>query len=315
MVCAKLLIFSFGDCANTQTQESNTSITAFSESVKNIVQSTSNSAEPTQLSVLDQNVTINGYTGLVDIKITQDLSLNIASSAEINNELSATAIASFKSDLTTKINSTFIVEGDVGGDPSYQKTVDNVKEQILNKFNSEAFQNAVNKASPVTISSLNQNVTINFADMNKDTLEALLVKYKTTDGGKTVISISQSLVNDIQSQAKIDAVLNVFLKDEALNKAIVDMCKKLSSKSLGLAGVASQTIKEIGQTAREAVGAIKWGLIALIIGAVVIFVALAWVLKSFLSNPDAIKAVGSSVSQVKGGGMGGGFKFSSKHYY
>lgn len=314
MGCAKLLIFSFGDCAQEQNNTNNELLTSFSESVKNIVQSTTNEGSPVNLSVMNQNVTINGYTGLVGLKITQDAEVKVANTSDMKSELSATAISKFETDFKSQINSTFDVQGDVGADQTIQNLVNNVKNQILNKFNSDAYQQAINKASPVTISSLNSTVTINFADMNKDTLEALLAKYKTSYNGETVIEIKQELLNDVQSQGTIDSVLNVFLKDEALNKAIVNMCAKLSAKNLGLAGVAKETIQQIGSTAREAVGAIKWGLIALIVGAAIVFIAIAWVLKSFLSNPDAIKAVGSSVSQVRGGGMGG-FKFSSKHYY
>lgn len=310
--CTKFLIFSFGDCAQKQKDTINIDTTMLSESIKETRADIQQDTSPITITEANQNVNIKGYTGLISLYIEQNSQIKITNTSSITSSMNNESITDFVNKFKNAINENLKLETDIGVDQSIQESVSNLRSNLINKMSTTNVLSALSRSNPVNIDSKNQNINIDFSDVTSELSKELIEKYK--DPEKPIIKITQDVLSEIQNSVMINQVMNIIIKDNAINDQIIKVCKQLDSAGLGLAGVSRTMIKEVAGVAKEAVGAIKWSLIALIIGGVIALVALAWVMKSFLTNPEAIKAVGSSVSQVQGG-MGGGFKFSSKHYY
>jgi len=321
----KTLFFSLGDCASKNKSVSNLSFNSLSESIKDTQISVNQSAQTSTVTVQNQKVNIDKLpAGTANIKISQGMRLKIASDTKLASTVKKADMDKLANSLQTQMDSTLNLKTDIGADQALQEKITNVKKSIITVVKKSTTIKSSNEAVSESVAVNNQEITINFAEFNSDMLEALVARFKVpgSTGAIPEIIINQDLIADMQMQAALSAVAEAISQDEQVSKAETALKEALVAKGMGIGELTSDAVKELGSTARtltEEAGklggkvvdtagevggkAIETGgsivrTIAIVVGLVIIVGIAGFFLfgKALVSNPDAIKAIGSTAS-------------------
>lgn len=333
---AKTFLFSIGDCGNKNKTVSNLSLNSLSESIKDTQMSINQSAETSSVTVQNQRVVLSKFpAGTANIKISQGMKLKIASKTQMASTIKKTDMDKLASSLTSQIDSSLDTKTDIGSDQAIQEKISNVKKSIISVVKKTTTIKSSNDAAAEAVAVNNQEIIIDFAEFNSDMLEAIVARFKVqgSSGAIPEIVINQDLIADIQMESALSAVAEAISQDETVLKAEAEVIEQLASKGVGIGDLTSTYIKELNQTIRKAVEeggklgsvvvtetgklggkivdvvgevggkAIETGgsvlkTYVIIIGLVIVAAIIGFVIfgKSLVSNPDAIKAIGSTAS-------------------
>lgn len=304
MSCVQLAFLSIGDCASKQNVVNNINLSTLSQKLSQTVAETNQSAQSTALNVQNQNVKINGYTGAVDIKITQNMNVKIASKSKIAAAIKSEDMKELAQSLNTQLDEIAKQTSDIGVPPAVQNKVTNLKKSITSVVTSSTLLKTMQKSMAEAVNVQNQDIIINFAELDAGAIESIVNKYKKADqGARPVISIDQSLIADIQQEAALSSVTEAIAKDKNVQSSIEELKGTLIQEQVGFGAVSKDLIKEAGalggkvvegatDIAKEGFAFAKW--IPIMIGLVIIAAILGFVFlgKSVVSNPEAMKAIG-----------------------
>ncbi len=310
----KTLFFSLGDCASKSKSVSNLSFNSLSESIKDTQMSINQSAQTSTVTVQNQRVVLNKFpAGTANIKISQGMKLKIASKTQMSSTIKKADMDELANSLASQIDNTLNVKTDMGVDQSIQEKITNVKKNIISVVKKSTTINSSNKAAAEAVAVNNQEIIIDFAEFNSDMLEAIVARFKVpgSTGAIPEIIINQDLIADIQMESALSAVAEAISQDKQVNKAETELRDALVAKGMGIGELTAGAVKELGtlggkvvDTAGELGGkAIETGgsivrTIAIVVGLVIIVGIAGFFLfgKALVSNPDAIKAIGSTAS-------------------
>jgi hypothetical protein len=323
MACVNLGIISIGDCASKQNTVNNINLNQISQKLSQTVAETNQSASSLALNVQNQNVKINGYTGAVDIKITQSMNVQIASKSKISASIKSEDMKELAQSLNTQLDEMTKQTSDIGVPPAVQNKVNNVKKSITSVVTSSTLLKTMQKSMAEAVSVQNQDIIINFAELDSGAIENIVNQYKKdSQGGRPVISIDQTLIASIQQEAALSSITESIAKDKNVQASVEELKSTLVQEQIGFGNVSKDLIKEAGESVRKVSGDVKdlgetvakegfafakW--IPIMIGLVIIAVILGFVFlgKSVVSNPEAIKAIGGMAKpKIPGLGFGWG---------
>lgn len=321
----KTLFFSLGDCASKSKSVSNLSFSSLSESIKDTQMSINQSSSTSTVTVQNQRIVLNKFpAGTANIKISQGMKLKIASKTQMSSTIKKSDMDELVNSLTTQLDSTLNLKTDIGADQSIQEKITNVKKNIISVVKKTTTITSSNKAAAEAVAVNNQEIVIDFAEFNSDMLESIVARFKVpgSTGAIPEIIINQDLIADIQMEAAISAVAEAISQDKSVNKAETELKEALVAKGMGIGELTSDAVKELGSTTRvvteeagklggkavDTAGEIGGKVIdtagsvmktyVIIIGLVIVAAIVGFLLfgKALVSNPDAIKAIGSTAS-------------------
>lgn len=330
MACVNLGIISIGDCGSKQNTVNNINISQISQKLSQTVAETNQSASNLSLNVQNQNVKINGYTGAVDIKITQNMNVKIASSSKISAAIKSEDMKELAQSISSQLDEMTKQSSDIGVPPSVQNKVNNLKKSITSVVTSSTLLRTMQKSMAEAVSVQNQDIIINFATMSPDDVKKVAdsAQQQPGPGGRPVISIDQTLIASIQQQAALSSITEAIAKDKNVQGAAEQLKSTLAQEQVGFGNVSKDLIKEAGESVRKVSGDAadlgkdvvkgatdiakegfsfaKW--IPIMIGLVIIAAIIGFVFlgKSVVSNPDAVKAIGG-MGKPKLPGLGFGW--------
>jgi hypothetical protein len=312
----KTLFFSLGDCASKSKSVSNLSFSSLSESIKDTQMSVNQSAQTSTVTVQNQRIVLNKFpAGTANIKISQGMKLKIASKTQMSSTIKKADMDELAASIQSQLDNTLDVKSDIGVDQSIQEKITNVKKSIISVVKKNTTITSSNKAAAEAVAVNNQEIVIDFAEFNSDMLEAIVARFKVpgSTGAIPEIIINQDLIADIQMESALSAVAEAISQDKQVNKAETALKEALVAKGMGLGELTAGAVKELGKVVDTAgkLGdtALKEGgsvlrTYVMIIGAVIVAAIIGFVVfgKSLVSNPDAIKAIGSTASSMSSAG-------------
>lgn len=330
MACINFGFLAVGNCASKQNVVNNINLNQISQKLSQTVAETNQSASSLSLNVQNQNVKINGYTGAVDIKITQNMNVKIASKSKISAAIKSEDMKELAQSLSTQLDEMAKQTTDFGAPPAVQNKVNNVKKSITSVVTSSTLLKTMQKSMAEAVSVQNQDIIINFAELDSGAIENIVNQYKKSEqGGRPVISIDQTLIASIQQEAALSSITEAIAKDKNVQSSIDELKNTLVQEQLGFGNVTKDVVKEAGTTVRKVTGDVKdlgvgvvkgateivkegfsfakW--IPIMIGLVIIAAILGFVFlgKSVVSNPEAMKAIGGmGKPKIPGLGFGWG---------
>jgi hypothetical protein len=316
----KTLFFSLGDCASKSKSVSNLSFSSLSESIKDTQMSVNQSAQTSTVTVQNQRIVLNKFpAGTANIKISQGMKLKIASKTQMSSTIKKADMDELAANIQSQLDNTLDVKSDIGVDQSIQEKITNVKKSIISVVKKNTTITSSNKAAAEAVAVNNQEIVIDFAEFNSDMLEAIVARFKVpgSTGAIPEIIINQDLIADIQMESALSAVAEAISQDKQVNKAETALKEALVAKGMGIGELTAGAVKELGTAVGKVVDttgelggkAIETGgsvlkTYVIIIGLVIVAAIIGFVVfgKSLVSNPDAIKAIGSTASSMSSAG-------------
>jgi hypothetical protein len=282
--CAKFGPISFGKCGTTA--KINLSNESISESIFKSLQTSQQRIEEQTTVVQTQNVILNNYNSMLgcqNLQITQNLKLDqnsstVVTTSMVSDMLTATAqsIENFVEQSQDQIKGAL-------ADASDMNLVLEAKNRMVNIINKETTKQQVFESIRRMVVLQNQQITINFANLTPEVIQAAISQKVDTLGGGTCV-IDQNFFGVITVSTVLNTVFNEINKDSTINELKQKLDQTQKTENLGIVDTVASFFKS---------AIFMWMMVAL---AVIIAIVLVWYF--LLKNPEGVKALGDTAQGV-----------------
>lgn len=281
--CAKFGPISFGKCGTTT--KVNLSNESISQSIYKSLQTSQQSMEENTIIVQNQDVTLNNYMlGCQRLKITQNLRLDQNSSTVVTTSMVSDMLNATAQSIDNFVNQQQEQIKGALADASDMNLFLDAKNRMVNIINKETTKQQVFESLKKIVVLQNQRITINFANLSPEAIQAAISQKVDTPQEPGTCEIDQNFFGVITVSTVLNTVFNEINKDETINEIKQKLDQKQKTENLGI-------IDTIANFFKSAI--FMWMMVAL---AVIIAIVLVWYF--LLKNPEGVKALSDSAQGV-----------------